>query len=154
MDTLHFERKIVLDPYSDKNMVCAITTINNQSLLEIVRKYEFPYPPKDDPNNIADAYEYQFAYELHNELSDKKYRINDDEVTLLICRGCFEEGCWPFIVKLKELDDCIIWKDFHNPHRLVDSISGFWDFSNFGTFCFDKTAYRKEVEKLKSFSHE
>jgi len=151
MDTLCFEKKFVKCSWSERNFACAVTIINGRKLLEVVKEYELPYTREEGHEDIADGYEYQLAGELYLQLTDKSRRMEEDEVTLLICSDCLEECCWPFVVHSEETDDFVIWKNFDNPFRSENRADGLWDYSGFGPFCFDKAAYMRELEKLRTF---
>lgn len=48
-----------------------------------------------------------------------------------------------------EEDNKIIWSNFEQPYRTKDS-HNFWDYTNFGSFTFDKENYQSELKKLES----
>jgi hypothetical protein len=154
MDELRFERKVIENPYADGELIIAAIYINNKPLLDLVRTHELPYAQKYNQESIAGGYEYQFVSELYKQLTDKSYRICEEEVALMICSGCLEEGCWPLLVTPQEMDASIVWKDFYNPHRSANSAGGFWDYSKFGPFSFEKKLYYEEIEKLKLFDYD
>ena len=51
-------------------------------------------------------------------------------------------------IKTTEQADNVIWTDFEQPHRTVDS-HNFWDYINFGQFSFDKNNYNEQLDKLR-----
>jgi hypothetical protein len=38
-------------------------------------------------------------------------------VVLLVCEGCGEEGCWPFLARVHIGDEVVSWDGFEQPHR-------------------------------------
>ena len=145
MDILKLKKEKL---YGEKLSVCIIY-LNNKAFLEMVKEHEMPYAKKYNQESIAGDYMYALADELYKEFTDKSYRLEEDKIVLLICGGCGVYGCWDLLVNIRETENTVIWENFHNPHRTKESPGGFWDYSDFGIFEFDKNNYYREIEKLK-----
>lgn len=120
------------------------TLINGYSILEYVKEYE--QRTYFDGTSVGN-YMYQFADELYRCLTDKEYRI-DDEIGLLICGGCLDEGCWPVFVKMDEKSDVITWSDFYNPFTCYDSTDEHIKPFDIGPFHFAREDFEKAVKEL------
>lgn len=148
-DTIKFEREVIKWGNEELELVCARIIINDTPLIETVRTHELPYAKKYNHENIAGGYICNYAEYLHKLLSGgQKSQEYEDEIPILICQcGC--EGCWDFLVTVEENETSVIWKNLHNPRRSSpDSPGGFWDYSSFPSFCFDKKQYQDSINTL------
>ena len=153
MDTLCFEKEVVHWGDDEKELLCAKIIINGNPLIETVREYEIPYARKYGQENIAGGYIYVYAEYLYDLLCGNiKSHEHGVEVPVLICQcGC--EGCWDFLVNIEEKETEIIWTGFHNPHRSSrTSAGGFWDYSSFPVFRFDKQKYLSAIMSLQQLA--
>ena len=67
-----------------------------------------------------------------------------DDVSIFGCDcGCTE--CWPFNVIVSVGEKTVTWNGFYMHHRKN------WDYSELGSFVFDKQQYFQEVNKLPAF---
>lgn len=118
--------------------------INDENLIEILREYELPFSDKEiRKGELAGSYWWIYKDTLLENLQSKK-----DKVYILGCK-CGEEMCWPMRVTITEEDNKIIWSNFEQPYRDKNS-KIFWDYTNFGSFTFDKENYQSELKKLES----
>lgn len=65
-----------------------------------------------------------------------------DGIYLLGCAGCGEVGCWPLLARVETTEHAVVWKDFRQPYRPSR------DYSGFGPFVFEKSAYVSAVRSL------
>ncbi len=153
MDTIAFEKSIIELDYSDKEDTCATILINGRPLIDMVRDYELPYARECGQESIAGGYMPIYADYLLGLLTDqKKSEEYDGEIPVLICEcGC--EGCWDFLMTVIEEESAIVWKNFHNPHRSsTTSAGGYWNYSNFPSFRFNRQEYLKAILQLKEIA--
>ena len=152
-DTIKFEREIVKWGNEEKEMICAKIIINDTPLIETVRAYELPFAKKYNHENIAGGYIYNYAEYLHKLLTgEQTSQEYENEIPILICQcGC--EGCWDFLVTIKESETSVTWTSFHNPRRSSpNSPGGFWDYGNLSSFYFDKTQYLEAINTLNEIN--
>jgi hypothetical protein len=132
--------------------------INNENLINLLKEYEMQFDEK-----IAGKYEGLLLH-YFDEIDIEMHFIGIFHYKMLLgYRGkaqilecsCHEVGCWPFLVKINECDNIICWNNYEQPHRRKESKGGFWDYSNFKIFEFDKLEYQnklitisKEIESL------
>ena len=74
----------------------------------------------------------------------------DSRKTVLLECNCGFPGCWPLLCEIVETDSEVRWLGFAQPHRGPESATGFWDYSGFGGFLFDKQQYLEALEALRS----
>lgn len=122
--------------------------INNTDLIDTLAKFEKPFAQKENQENIAGSYEGLSPEYLYENLTGKP--IFEDNKTIILECTCGCEGCWDFLVEIKENNREIIWTNFENIHRGRES-HNFWDYSTFSDLKFDKTEYLQEISKLKFF---
>lgn len=118
--------------------------IDQRNLIEILKEYEKPFAKKEGYEEMAGWYDWLFQDILYENLELQRW----EKPILLWCQ-CGEEGCWPIETTIKKIDDTVIWTEFEQPFRKKDS-HNFWDYSNFGSFTFDKENYQSELKKLES----
>ena len=153
MDTIEFGKKIITYNFTKQNVVCAVPVINGYALTDIMEKYERQAAEKNGFEYTGFGYEYQLADILYNYLLSKSSCVSENEVALMICSDCHDEGCWPLLVTIDETENEIIWRNFHNPHRSNPSKEDrFGDYSIFPVFHFSKVSYKLEIEKLKEMA--
>lgn len=72
------------------------------------------------------------------------YWIGLGGIYLLGCKDCGDVGCWPIVCSIVADDTTVTWKDFRQPHRPNRN------YSAFGPFTFDRTAYEACTKQLVS----
>lgn len=147
MDKLEF---IIQDKQNDDCQFKSVTIlINGQNLINLLKVYELPFAKKERAENIAGGYEEITPEILLDNLTnpDEFDTVQNGKISIFECEcGC--EGCWPMKIKIIELGDRVIWTDFEQPHRSINS-HNFWDYRNFGPFSFDKDCYFKQLDILR-----
>jgi hypothetical protein len=63
-------------------------------------------------------------------------------IYVLACRHCGDAGCWPLMCKASVVGDEVHWSEFRQPHRKN------WDYSGFGPFVFERSAFDGAVQAL------
>lgn len=126
--------------------------VDNQLLADIMKTYEMPMAKKEGSPSIAGSYD---AIEVPS--SPEQYYLGEDgascgqegnKTALLDCEcGC--SGCWPLLCKISIQGKKIIWSDFEQPCRGVDSAAPHWDYSAFENFVFEKEQYLHAIEAMK-----
>ncbi len=147
MDKLEFE---IQNKQNDNYQFKSVTIlVNGQDLIDLLKVYELPFAKKKGSENIAGGYDGLSPEALLKHLTNPdEFDIDENgKVSILECEcGC--DGCWPIKTKTIELEDKIIWTEFEQPHRTIDS-HNFWDYINFGQFSFDKSNYNEQLNKLR-----
>lgn len=147
MDKLEFK---IQDHQNDNYQFKSVTIlVNGQDLVDLLKVYELPFAKKEGSENIAGAYDGLPPETLIKRLTTPDELDVDEygKVSILECEcGC--DGCWPMKIKIIELYDKILWTDFEQPHRNIDSHK-FWDYTNFGKFSFDKNKYYEQLDFLQ-----
>ncbi len=140
MDTIRFEIEAKgLGIYDNSTKII----INGADLIDLLREYELPFAAKEGHESIAGGYSGIGSTVLFSRLFD-----GGDIITILVCRGCGEDGCWPMQIAIVDHGSTIEWKNFHQPHRSRTSKSSFWDYSQFPSFIFEKEAYEEALKLL------
>lgn len=122
--------------------------INDKDLIDKLRHIEKPFAKREKKENNG-GYEGIHPRDLYKNLTDEP--IYEDNKTAILGCGCGCEGCWDFLVEVKEEKDKIIWTNFENSHRGPGK-SNVWDYSSsFKELTFDKKEYFLEIKKLKEF---
>lgn len=129
--------------------------IDGKNLIHMLKSFEKTFAEREGSPNIAGAYSgltAEFTSPGHfMGFGEKDYGEDDDKIGILDCNcGC--GGCWPFAVRITVSDDSVIWSDFEQPHRTVDSVAGLWDYSDFGPFVFSIQEYQNELSKITGFA--
>jgi hypothetical protein len=120
--------------------------INDKRLVEILKEIELQYNA-----NIAGGYKglptnVVFLPSRHFLDKPHQWYDYDGKVSVLECEcGC--AGCWDFNVKITLEDDKVIWSDFEQPHRGVNSAGGYWNYDKLEPFVFDRKQYEAELSK-------
>jgi hypothetical protein len=142
MDTLSFSKRTVKSEFTGKDMFLAVIEINGQPLDKIIEPLEREIAQRGGEKYPGFGYDYQFADILFEELLTQSSAASGNEVVLMICSGCFEEGCWPLLATVEEYENSVTWSKLHNHHRSKPKQGGaFWDYSAFPTFRFEKENY-------------
>lgn len=125
--------------------------VDTLPLAEIIKTYEIPMANKEGSPKIAGAYD---AIEIPS--SPEKYYLGEenaywgkskDKTALLDCEcGC--SGCWPLLCKINIQDNKVIWSDFEQPHRDIDSAASHWDYSDFEGFVFEREQYLQAIAAI------
>lgn len=118
--------------------------INNEPLVELVRRCERPSARADEQEGLAGSYRPLWGYRFDHDLffgrpSDPELR-RPNGVVLMGC-DCGVVGCWPLECRLRVESETIIWERFRQPFRPR------WDHSGLGPFVFDRVAYEREVAR-------
>ncbi len=147
MNKLEF--KIEANQSSNQQVMTVTILVNGLDIIELLKEYEMPFAKKEGSEDIAGGYEGISPEALYKNLTNPEaFDLDKNEkVSLLEC-ACGCDGCWPMKAKVIHLQDKIIWAEFEQPHRAIDS-ANFWDYSNFGQFGFDKNNYIEQLDKLR-----
>lgn len=121
--------------------------VNGQDIIDLLKAYELPFAKKEGSGSIAGGYDGLSPVTLLKHLTNPAEFDENGKVSILECEcGC--DGCWPMKIKIIELVDKIVWTDFEQPYRTIDS-HNFWDYATFGQFSFDIQNYQEQLEKLR-----
>ena len=123
--------------------------INGVELISILKPIEKPFYEAENWKQQKDGgyghIEPDILYDLLAEALIEGSYSNTGGVEALCCSGCGEFGCWSVEIFVTEDDDYIYWGNFSHNHRD-------WEYGL--SYKFEKSAYNKEMEKLKSFIKE
>ena len=125
--------------------------IDGVDLHSMVRDYELPMARRENAERIAgdyfalDAEAVDGAYFLGEAV--REYGIPVEKVALMGCR-CGVVACWPLLARIRIGERSIFWEDFEQPYRGPESEAGFWDYSGFGPFEFDRAQYLDALSAL------
>jgi hypothetical protein len=148
MDKLEF--KIQNKQIGDFKFKTVSIFVNGQDLIERLKNYEMPFAKKEGSEIIAGGYDGLTPETIYKYLTNPEDMDKDEngKISLLGCAACGLEDCWPMKIKTIEAVDKIIWTEFEQPFRSVDS-NNFWDYTNFGQLSFDKKNYNEQLDKLR-----
>ncbi|MEC0129145.1 hypothetical protein [Paenibacillus pabuli] len=153
MNLIHFK----IEPSQEETNIKVLNIyINNENLIEIIKRYEVQFDPKIAGNydglNInfyKDIDEHFFGELNENDL------FNYDGKTQILGCDCGEPGCWPLLIKISVSDEIIVWSDFEQPYRNEDSAGGYWDYSNLKPFVFHRKQYEEQIKEIyRNFNKE
>lgn len=115
--------------------------INNEDILDIVTKAEYPFfkSTRDLDENYAGKYIHMIPSELYEELVTALNSNGTDEAPILCCI-CGESGCGSARVKVIKNKNSVIWNNFRTIRN--------WDLGL--SFEFDIEEYEKFMEQLKN----
>ena len=115
--------------------------INNEDILDIVAKAEYPFfkSAKDLDENNAGEYIHMIPSELYEELVIALNSNGVDEAAILCCT-CGESGCGSARIKVIKNKNSVIWNHFRTIRN--------WDLGL--SFEFDIEDYEKFMEQLKT----
>lgn len=135
MDTLTLQRHTSTD-LPGSTVVRLL--VNGQDLIELVRAVELSIPEAEP--EIAGGYKGLPPEEVRPPSRhllgepDPLYAENG-KVVLLVCGGCGEVGCWPFLARISVSSEQVTWSEFEQPHR------PHWRYDTLGPFVFDLQQY-------------
>jgi len=143
MDTLNFEKMLFKSQFSNYDMELGVTIINGRPLADIVEPFEREVAHMRGEDYSELGYIYQLAHILYKQLIRKNSQYSEDEVALMICSGCYEEGCWALLVTIEETETEVIWTGFRNNHRSDP------EYNSFPILRFEKNNYIEALLQLK-----
>lgn len=127
-------------------------TIDDRSLIEMVREVELPYAQVEGSLKLAGAYAPFLADTI---LLPSTHLLGTPEpifaydglrVSLLECEcGC--AGCWPLIARITLSESTVTWSDFEQVHRGPDAVAGHWNYEGFGPFTFSREQYLAAIAR-------
>lgn len=125
--------------------------VNERPFVDLVREAERPLATATGEPHLAGAYA---PLALVSDLPLEKDRFlgksaslfyaEEPRMTFLVC-GCGEDGCWPLHGRITVDEVHVCWTAFGQPHRPA------WEYSNFGPFVFERTAYEAELRTLSDY---
>ena len=126
--------------------------IDGRDLIDRLREYELPLAIHEGAASVAGKYAGLCAAHTSRKrflgCCDLDYGADGEKVSLLECQcGC--EGCWPLACRITVSETTVRWSDFEQPHRRKDSPAGWWDYSGFGPFEFERGPYEAELMKIE-----
>jgi len=150
MDRIEF--KVIDRDIEGSKRKSASIIINGINLVDRLKEYELPFAKREGHESIAGQYIEQMPGVLYRKLTKPAdYDIEENgKVTILICE-CREEGCWPMNIKVIKTQNSVIWTEFEQPHRDIDS-DRYWDYTEFGQYEFPIHEYELQIEELKKYS--
>ena len=131
--------------------------IDDIPLAEIMREIELPMAEKEGKPQLAGGYDAigipknPEKYFLGQEVFSYDDEEDEEKIEVQEC-ACGSDGCWPLLCKVEVGDKTVIWKDFEQPHRSVDSAASYWDYSGFDGFVFGKEQYMEALKGIKEFA--
>jgi hypothetical protein len=141
--------QIQKDNYEDEKKPIDVISfyIDNKNLLDIIKDIENPYAEKEGHPSLAGNYKgLKLKYTKRDYLlgiEDAIWGETDDKTAIYEC-SCGEPGCWPLVCKIIVTENTIIWKNFEQIHRNLDSENGEWNYGGL-MFEFDKMQYMLEI---------
>jgi hypothetical protein len=79
-----------------------------------------------------------------HSLGEPHWPTSGGMALLLVC-GCQNLGCWDFNGRIVVTPEYVERSDFEQVHRRPDSPGGYWDYSAFGPFRFDRHQYESAL---------
>ena len=145
-DIIEFRLITYYDSYAEPRPAVEIY-INDENFLDKVNDLEHILAVAEGHSQITGHAPIP-PEELYPSLRHKNARFGKeakmDDVSIFGCDcGCTE--CWPFNVIVSVGEKTVTWNGFYMHHRKN------WDYSELGSFVFDKQQYFQEVNKLPAF---
>jgi hypothetical protein len=152
VDSIHLE----VDNLEDARLAGQVTEtliyVNGRNLIDILREVEMPFALKEGHPDIAGGYMglppnevFLPSKHLLGEPAFDLYKYPGEKVEVLQC-VCGVPGCWPFLVRITDEGDRVVWSDFEQPHRSGVAGRKKWDYQNLQPFVFDKAQYMAELQ--------
>jgi hypothetical protein len=116
-------KKVKFIEHFNKEFILAMPIINGRPFGEIVEQFEKLAAEKGQDSYSGYDYGYKYAPVLYDNLQDNIKFGNKDEVELMICGGCYCEGCYPLWVTITEEEDRIMWSGLYNQFNQFKSIN-------------------------------
>ena len=126
--------------------------VNSRNLIDIIREIELPFAMAEGHPNIAGNYvglpKKVALLPSRHLLGESSYRAYGfaQSFSLLICE-CGEPGCWPLKATITATDTEVIWHDFRQYHRSLDSKSGHWKYDALAPFRFRRQQYEDALKR-------
>ena len=112
--------------------------VDGRRFLDMIKEFETPFAEKlagEYSNRFYGDYTTDFLLGREPDCGEK-----DDKTELLCCTcGCL--GCWPLAVRIRVVENSVIWESFEQPHRN-------WSYAGFGPFEFDLQQYQAAIAKI------
>jgi hypothetical protein len=125
------------------NYMGLVISIDGKDLIETVKAYELKLESIKD-KDLAGAYAPEYAKWLYRDLLPDWHK----NMNVLIC-PCGVVDCWPVTMSYYKTKTLITWYGFHQPWQSEDRPGQEkWDYSNFGSFTFDRKQYEDELKKV------
>ncbi|WP_313641923.1 hypothetical protein MHH52_14630 [Paenibacillus sp. FSL K6-0276] len=121
--------------------------INDKRLVQILREIELPFNAKIAGEYRGLPQSVVFFPSRHFLDEPDKWYLYDEKVSILEC-VCGSPGCWDFNVKITIMDDKVIWSEFEQPNRSLDSAAGYWNYDILKPFVFDRKQYEAQISKM------
>lgn len=118
--------------------------IDDENLIEIVKKYETKFDteyPGSYSGDIPKFFVQSMQFDYANNMP-------------ILISPTLDSDDWPLLMNYDTRDNKVIWYDFHQPWRDKNSRSGFWDYSDFPKFTFDKITYHEELQKIYDYCYQ
>jgi hypothetical protein len=126
-----------------------IPVIDGSPLPEILKVYEAKFAVKEGHSDLAGKYSGIFIRDIPSIIAffsgdPPGIFCYEDKISILDCE-CGAYGCWPMLVNITIDGNVVTWSDFEQPHRTSESVTLFWDFSEFPSFKFSLAEYMKAL---------
>lgn len=125
-------------------------SVDGTPLIYIMREIELTMAKQEGETATAGNYSSlplpKFLIEHFLGEDDAVWGSSDDKTELLECI-CECPACWPLLCNIEVTNGIVIWKNFEQPNRSIDSHIH-WDYSAFEGFCFDKALYLKALKQI------
>lgn len=130
---------------TSSSFVAAQIHIDQTSLIDLLKQFEQPFANHEGSPDLAGSYGWLSKEYAFHSLMGCESRSNG-KIILLGCT-CGIDECWPMLARVKTTETSVVWSDFEQPYRTSNHPNP-WDYSGFGPFVFDRSAYEAELEKL------
>jgi hypothetical protein len=126
--------------------------IDGRLLADIMKDFEMPMAKREGHPDIAGGYEAIGKPEAPEDYYlgvEPAWKTEGADKTVLLDCKCGSPGCWPLLCVIETNDSEVIWRNFEQPHRALGSAAGWWDYSEFLGFTFDKAQYLDALSALR-----
>lgn len=139
--------------------------IDNESLVEQLKRYELPFAEKVGHPEMAGLY---VGNDLSNKDADKFDDFSSESLILLFqCKECLSAKCpYDLVFKIRKDGRYIYWLDFQqqksnypflgppytnkkSDHQKLMEVKADWDYKGFGPFIFSEENYSTALKGLR-----
>lgn len=123
--------------------------VNEEPLLDLVRRVEQPFAEAEGHASIAGGYGPLDEWRLKDPVAEhlrgsenSHLHCGPRDKTVLYACSCGEPGCWPLMARITLGEATVTWTHFEQPHR-----RGRWDYSGFA-LTFERQQYESALQAL------
>ena len=121
--------------------------IDGRCLIERLRYHELPYATREGSPGLAGNYGHPRITSHYLQGIAGLVKGPTVRFPLFNCE-CELLNCWPLLTSISIEGDRVYWRRFENRSRSEFGGDGYWDYGQFGSFCFERSAYEAEISRI------